>query len=97
MFCRKCGKEIDDEAMICPFCGCATSNLQSDGNNENIAKEDSSIAILSIVFAAFIPIVGFILGIIGIRKYKNGKNKKKCIIAITLSVVVVIAFTICTL
>lgn len=27
MFCSKCGKEIDDAAMICPSCGCATSNF----------------------------------------------------------------------
>ena len=24
MFCRKCGAEIMDEAVICPKCGCAT-------------------------------------------------------------------------
>lgn len=26
MYCSKCGKELEDEAMICPQCGCATSN-----------------------------------------------------------------------
>ena len=26
MFCKKCGKEIFDEAVICPQCGCATEN-----------------------------------------------------------------------
>lgn len=25
-FCTKCGKEINDEAVICPNCGCATGN-----------------------------------------------------------------------
>ncbi len=25
MFCRTCGKEIHNEAVICPHCGCATS------------------------------------------------------------------------
>ena len=29
MFCSKCGKEINDEAVICLFCGCATSNFAS--------------------------------------------------------------------
>lgn len=24
MFCRTCGKEIIDEAVICPYCGCLT-------------------------------------------------------------------------
>ena len=26
MYCSKCGKEIADEAIICPICGCATAN-----------------------------------------------------------------------
>ena len=25
MYCLKCGNEIDDEALICPKCGCETS------------------------------------------------------------------------
>ncbi|MDE7087350.1 MAG: zinc-ribbon domain-containing protein, partial [Clostridia bacterium] len=27
MFCKKCGKEIDDNAMVCPNCGVATENM----------------------------------------------------------------------
>lgn len=30
MYCNKCGKEIDDEALICPHCGCATVNYIRD-------------------------------------------------------------------
>lgn len=26
MFCKNCGKEIDDKAVICVHCGCATGN-----------------------------------------------------------------------
>lgn len=29
MFCQKCGKEIMDEAVICPGCGCPTGNQMS--------------------------------------------------------------------
>lgn len=29
MFCSKCGKEIADEAVICPACGCATANYHT--------------------------------------------------------------------
>lgn len=28
MFCSKCGNQIDDEAIVCPKCGCATGNMQ---------------------------------------------------------------------
>ena len=30
MFCNKCGKEIDDDALICPHCGCGTVNYIRD-------------------------------------------------------------------
>lgn len=26
MFCTKCGKEINDEAVVCVHCGCSTKN-----------------------------------------------------------------------
>lgn len=29
MFCSKCGKEIDNEAIVCIHCGCATNNTTS--------------------------------------------------------------------
>ncbi|MBQ6996866.1 MAG: zinc ribbon domain-containing protein [Oscillospiraceae bacterium] len=29
MFCSKCGKQIADEAIICPTCGCATANYHT--------------------------------------------------------------------
>lgn len=30
MYCHKCWSEIDDEALICPHCGCGTINYQKD-------------------------------------------------------------------
>lgn len=30
MYCNKCGKEINDDALICPNCGCATINYVRD-------------------------------------------------------------------
>jgi len=29
MFCSKCGKEIDDSAVVCIFCGVATQNMKT--------------------------------------------------------------------
>lgn len=26
MYCSNCGKEIDDKAVVCVHCGCATNN-----------------------------------------------------------------------
>ena len=54
-FCQKCGKEIMDEAVVCPGCGCAVANNIS--KNEFNDAPDNGYAILSF----FIPIIGLIL------------------------------------
>lgn len=55
-FCSHCGKEIMDEAVICPSCGCAVSSSSSVVSNPYDAP-DTGWAILGF----FIPIVGLIL------------------------------------
>ncbi len=98
MFCTKCGKEIHDEAVVCPFCGCATNNqmpMQSVQtapympyvDNSGAAPETSGLATAALVFAFLMPIVGLILGIIGTVKYKTQSLKNKCIAAIPVSIV----------
>ena len=93
MFCSKCGKQIDDEAMICPSCGCATANLESKTVKDISAseKETGTLATLAVVLAVLIPLVGLILGIVGIGKYQNEKYKKRCIAAIPVSIIMMIA------
>lgn len=39
MYCKKCGKEIFDEAVVCPHCGCSTENYQTSSNN-NVSDAD---------------------------------------------------------
>ena len=52
MFCSKCGKEINDDAIICIHCGCGVNNKKIDGD-----APDTGLAVLGF----FIPIVGLIL------------------------------------
>ena len=35
MFCRECGKEINDKAVVCVYCGCATGNKEQNSNTNN--------------------------------------------------------------
>ena len=51
MFCSKCGKEINDEAVVCIHCGCATANMQKQEktreqpiiiNNNNSASSSAA-------------------------------------------------------
>lgn len=96
MYCQKCGKEINDMAVICPNCGCSTQNeiseqhpMQGVTNTDTVVNgEKSTLATGALVFSFLMPIVGLILGIVGAVKYKTTKYKKQSIIAIPLSIVV---------
>lgn len=58
MYCLKCGKEIEDSAMNCPFCGSATENagvpVMNVSSDNEAAKSAESMAN-----------IGFIVGIVG--------------------------------
>ncbi|MBR4910204.1 MAG: zinc ribbon domain-containing protein [Clostridia bacterium] len=51
-FCSHCGKEINDEAVVCPFCGCATEKFNEKSkmdqpiviNNNNNASSSAAAA-----------------------------------------------------
>lgn len=56
MYCRNCGKECDDKAVICIHCGCLTGN--NDG--KKIFEEDAP-SVLFVLIGFLLPLVGFIL------------------------------------
>lgn len=41
MFCRKCGKEMQDERIKCPYCGC---NLKEDGSEDVKIHSEQKVA-----------------------------------------------------
>ena len=45
-FCRKCGKEIDDDAVICVHCGCATEKAARPSTNQNPDYDPYSVQTL---------------------------------------------------
>ena len=53
MFCKNCGKEIDDKAVVCPHCGVATGNTTS--------KPDDASSMGWAVLGFFFTLIGFIL------------------------------------
>ena len=62
-FCQKCGKEIMDEAVICPSCGCAIKNdvAQTKVVVPKSAKNAKIFGILSILLLAPFGIPAIIL------------------------------------
>lgn len=92
-FCEKCGKELMDEAVMCPSCGCAVENGQSKNQApENADAKSNWDSIkrtkVATAFAFLCPIVGLILGIIGLVKSEQEDVKKRYRGAIILSVAV---------
>ena len=57
MFCKKCGKEVNDDAVVCIHCGCAIKeDLQQKGYDE--AKTGVGVAM-----AIFLGLIGLIIGV----------------------------------
>lgn len=70
MYCKNCGKEIDDHAFVCPYCGVQTGNNASAANNQT-----NVLAIVGFVLAFLVPIAGLICSVIGKREApKYGGN-----------------------
>ena len=63
-FCEKCGKEIADEAVVCPGCGCAVAKAEPEVKEIAVpksAKTASVLGILSILLLAPLGIPAIIL------------------------------------
>lgn len=66
MFCKNCGKEIDDKAFVCPNCGVKVDNAETNTDNASHRakiKKGFNIAanVCAIVFMGILMIGGFIL------------------------------------
>ncbi len=55
-FCANCGKEVNENAVVCVHCGCSISN-------KSIGGEDSS-SILYLLLGLWQPMIGLILYLI---------------------------------
>ncbi len=54
MYCKNCGKEVDDKAVICPHCGCQTGNKPASNVED---KANAGWGVLGFFF----PLIGLIL------------------------------------
>lgn len=60
MYCRKCGHEIDDEAVICVYCGCQVNNFFPINNRSWV------VTLLLCIFCGGVSAHRFYTGYIGI-------------------------------
>ena len=78
-FCTHCGKDVLDDALICPHCGCS---VQYDEPQKNagysqqatyappVADNYSALSILGLVFSFFGGLLGLILSIVALNEAK---------------------------
>ncbi len=89
MYCRNCGKEINDEAVICVHCGTVINSAAYNGlmvqpvptvNNTDEKKNWFAIAGFILSFLGIISwlfsILGLVFSIVGLVKCKQFKNGK---------------------
>lgn len=92
MYCRKCGEEIDDKAVICPKCGCYTDKEEKKVDSENGESKTG----MGVIMAIFLGLIGLL---IGIALYPSGTVARKTFIkawglTYVICIGVVLLFTI---
>ena len=87
-FCAKCGRELMDEAVICPGCGCSL------GNQVQVEADSSSFGWAFLGFC--IPIVGLILYLVWKEKtpLKAKSAGKGALVSVIVSIVFYIIYAV---
>lgn len=82
-YCIHCGKEVLDDAVICPACGCSVKYDMPNGGSEckngvvpPYADTYSSLSIVGFVLVFFTLIVGLIVSIIANNEAKRTGSLK---------------------
>lgn len=85
MFCSNCGKELSDNAIMCPDCGEPTKNFYK--KEKPVATEKNVIGLVGFIFSFIFPILGAVFSSIGYVKSKdlNGSFKGLSLAGIIVS------------
>lgn len=94
-YCTYCGKEISDNAYICPHCGCKVRGA--------LDNSYSTMSVIGFVLAFFIPLAGLIVSILSYSAAKKENSPKSATLSkagIIISAIeialYIIAVVICT-
>ena len=70
MFCKNCGNEIDDGAVVCPHCGVATDNMAKA--TAPVPAQKNTMALVGFILAILeFSVIALILSIIGLNNSKK--------------------------
>ena len=102
MFCLKCGKEIPDSSVSCPFCGCPTENSgekinasmvngTSAANGDGLGTAAIALGVIGAILAFLIALLGYIFGgtalALALVGRSRDKNSKKCFAGVISAIV----------
>ena len=73
MFCKYCGNEINEKAIVCPHCGVAVNNTVCP----SCEQKTNVLAIVGLIMAFFMPIAGLVCSIIGYKKEREYTDNSK--------------------
>ena len=84
-YCKHCGKQINDETVICPGCGCQVKEFEEDSVNPGF-----------VILSVLIPIVGIIMAIAFWKKTPKAARAylRAALITIAIEVVVGVLYYI---
>lgn len=89
MFCKNCGSQINDEAVVCPHCGVATEKMPAAAATAAPANKTNVLAIVGFVLSFFSTIIGLVCSIIGYKQANtpeyNGNGKGLALAGIIIS------------
>lgn len=84
MYCKNCGKQIDDKAVVCVHCGQITGNYYYPQQSANPAANkynESYTPILGFIFSFIIGLVGLIISAVQYRRAKSVNGEAKYALA----------------
>ena len=106
MFCRKCGKLMEDNAKFCPYCGYNCDGIQEkivyvqkyDEKSEFEKKrtQNRNFGNLAIAFSIIFVPLGFIFSLVALAKYRDpgdpyhGGNLTKAFFGLGLSSTIIL-------
>ncbi len=93
MYCKNCGNEIHDEAVVCIHCGCP---VDAQNNQSKPTVKTNVLALVGFILSFFVPIAGLICSILGYKRADSefGGNGKSFAIAGTVISSVYIAVSV---
>lgn len=78
MFCKYCGKEIADDAIICPGCGRAVDGAfaPQPAKPQTAVGSYSTLSLVGFILSFFVELAGLIISIIAYNNAKRDGDEK---------------------